>query len=81
MQKVIQLAAKLYECRDTAKTFLGDGYSERMREYGEIVSAVSNQKRISIIQAAIELAQDHQASGYEKIQILASAVEIIEPSD
>lgn len=74
-----QIAAKLYECRDTAKFLLGDGYDERMREYAEIVSAVSNAKGIGIIQAATEIAANPQASGYEKIQILASAVEIIEP--
>jgi len=80
MQKQIQITAKIYECRDAAKSLLGDGYNKRMFEYGEIISAVSSSKKIGIIAAASELANDPRASGYEKIQILASAVEMIEPS-
>lgn len=80
MQKQTQIAAKLYECRDTAKNLLGEEYKKKMDEYGEIVSNVSNSKGIGILEAASELAKDSRASGYEKIQILASAVELIEPS-
>lgn len=41
----VQMAAKLYECRDHAKKLLGDKYHDRMRDWGEVVTACAKQVR------------------------------------
>ena len=79
MEKQIQIAAKLYECREAARLLLGDSYSVRMAEYGQIVNCVAEGKSLGILEAATEIAKDPALNGYEKIQVLASAVELIEP--
>ena len=36
-EQAVKMAAKLYECRDTAKRLFGDTYHERMAAYGQTV--------------------------------------------
>jgi len=36
-EQAVKMAAKLYECRDTAKRLLGDGYQKRMTAYAQAV--------------------------------------------
>ena len=48
MKNVAQIAAKMYECRDTARRLLGDKYPDRMLELGQAIKALSLQKRLEI---------------------------------
>lgn len=77
----IRLAAKLYECRDAARTLLGEQYLARMAEYGATIRQVAAAKQCSDIKAAMLLAQspDH-STGVGQVLCLAAAVELIEPS-
>ena len=55
-EQAVKMAAKLYECRDTAKLVFGDGYHKRMEAYGQVVKSAANALRCSDIAAATTLA-------------------------
>jgi hypothetical protein len=80
MANVVQIAAKLYECRDAARTILGDKYQERMREYGDSIRSVAAAKECSELEAGKMLA-DAGGGGVATVLMLAATVEIIEPSN
>lgn len=80
MTNVVQIAAKLYECRDAARTILGDKYPERMREYGDSIRSVAAAKECSELVAGKMLAEA-AGGGMTTVLVLAATVEIIEPSN
>ena len=75
-----RMIAKLYECRDAARTLLGEKYPERMAEYGKEIRAVAINKKITDIKAAILLSSIPAASRVGSLLYLAALVEMIEPS-
>ena len=75
-----RMIAKLYECRDAARTLLGEKYPARMAEYGKEIRAIAINKEISDIKAAMLLASVPDPSGIGSVLYLAAAVELIEPS-
>ena len=75
----VQMAAKLYECRDTAKRLLGAKYGERMRDWGEVVTARATQEKCGVMAAGIRTAR--MVDGMDAVMILAATVELVEPSN
>lgn len=75
----VQMAAKLYECRDTAKRLLGTKYGERMRGWGEVVTACATQEKCDTMAAGIRMAR--MVDGMDAVMILAATVELVEPSN
>ena len=80
MANAIQIAARLYECRDAARNILGVKYAEKMREYGDSVRAVAKVKECGELEAGKMLAEA-TGGGMTAILVLAATVEIIEPSN
>lgn len=81
MEKLVKIAARLYECRDTAKQLLGDKYLERMKLYGEWIRKVSESRKIDDLAAAKEIINTiGTEDGMVVMHIIAAAVELIEPS-
>jgi len=78
----IQIAAKLYDCRDTMKSLFGETYSEVTREYKEHLQAFADRNKVSVIDAALSIAKGLEANGHGRAipLLLASAVELVEPS-
>ena len=83
----IKLAAKLYKCRDTAKRLYGDQYKSKMVEYGKIITAAMKKHKLdSEVEAAMKIIEEaattekHDGSGITIMNLLAAAVEMIEPS-
>jgi len=74
------LAPKLYETRNTARMLLGEGYSARMKELGAMVAKVAAGRRTGALDAAQDVVRAADLDGFEAIQVLAAAVELIEPS-
>lgn len=70
MEKQIQIAAKLYECREAARLLLGDGYAVRMAEYGQLVYGVAEGRRLGILEAATEIANDMEQPKTELRQVI-----------
>ena len=78
-EQAVKMAAKLYECRDTAKRVFGDGYHKRMEAYGQVVKSAANALNCSDIAAATTLA--NKVGGMAAICYLAAVVEMTEPSN
>ena len=79
-EQAVKMAAKLYECRDTAKQVFGDSYHERMEAYGQKVTSVANTLNCSYMAAATKLANTAD-DGMVAVCYLAAVVEMIEPSN
>ncbi|WP_458763612.1 hypothetical protein [Cupriavidus basilensis] len=80
-QQAIQTAAKLYETRDTMELLLGDKYKERMAELGGAIQKIAARKGKDVLMTAKEICSDPGMTGMKKIQIMAAAVELLEPSE
>ena len=78
--QAIKVAARLYECRDAAKSVLGEGYHERMKAYGQTVKSAANAMGCSDIAAATTLS-NKAGGGMAAIFYLAAVVEMTEPSN
>lgn len=74
----VQLAAQLYDCRDTVRRFLGETYHEIMQPIGKAVIARSEQEQCDTLAAGIRLAKT--VDGMSAVMILAATVELVEPS-
>lgn len=79
-QKQVQMAAKLYEMRDTAKRLLGDVYKARMAEMGKLLTDAAAHAQIEPMAAAIRLCKSPNLSGTDVLMVMAAAVELAEPS-
>jgi len=79
-EQAVKMAAKLYECRDTAKRVFGDGYHARMEAYGQVVKSAANALNCSDVAAATMLA-NKVGGGMAAICYLAAVVEMTEPSN
>ncbi|MFY9326481.1 MAG: hypothetical protein WAO76_00435 [Georgfuchsia sp.] len=75
----VQMAAKLYECRDTAKSLLGDRYQAAMRDWGEVVLRRATIENSGVMAAGIHMAQ--MVRGVDAMMLLAATVELVEPSN
>jgi hypothetical protein len=77
-ESAIKVAAKLYECRDTARSLLGAHYAGDMAKWGRLIGALSKKRGCSELDAAKGLADE--AGGMGAVLILAAYVELSEPS-
>ena len=75
-----KLAAKFYETGTTAKMLLGDHYSGRMQELGAVLTKVASVRKTGTLDAAQDVVRAADLYGFEAIQVLAAAVELMEPS-
>lgn len=76
----VQMAAKLYEARDAMRRMLGERYAARMAELGGVLKKVSARDSVNEIQAAQVVIKAIDAQGYDALQLLAAAVELVEPT-
>ena len=81
----VQLAAKLYECRDTCKKLWGVEWKKEVEFHTRLIQAAMKKHNINNeIQAAMKLINDvgeADSSGVFTMKCLAAAVELIEPSN
>jgi len=75
----IQMAAKLYECRDAARSLLGTHYKRDMELWALAITGVAASDKCSELAAANKMAKE--AGGFGAIVVLAAYVEMAEPSD
>jgi len=79
----VQMAAKLYECRDTAKSFYRNEYKTKLQPYIRIVKEVMKANNLDSIPALLLISktETYQESGMTQMLFMAAVVEIIEPSN
>lgn len=81
----IQMAAKLYKCRDTCKNLYGADWKNKVSFHTNLIHAAM--KKYSIdneIEAAIMLVkqlENNGGGGFFAVKCFAAAVELIEPSN
>lgn len=83
MEQKIKLAAKMYRCRDTARSVYKDRFPEKMAEYKGYIQGYIGAYGGDEIKAVLKLAEKLRGDECEGIAIMlltAAAVEIIEPS-
>lgn len=85
MEQQIKIAAKMYECRDTAKSLAkmqGEDYKEMLRPYSEIIEQVMKAKKLDHIPALIEISKTrtYEESGMTQLLFMAALTEMMEPS-
>lgn len=81
-QKTVQLAATLYNIRDTTRRLLGDKYPAKMAEMGKVVTQFAEMRNVNVLAAAQWMAEQPEMRGNETttMLVLAAAVELIEPT-
>lgn len=82
MEKQIKIAAKLYECRDTAKNFFKEQYKEKLQPYSHILKQVMKSNNLEEIPALLKISstEHYQENGLAQMMYMAAVVELIEPS-
>jgi len=83
MKNAIEVTAKLYKCRDTAKSFLGEKYNEKLEPYTHIIKQVMKANEEEEIPALLRISktEHYQENGFAQMMYMAAIVELIEPSE
>jgi len=74
----VRLAARLYEMRDTAKTFNGDRWPDRGAEWQRVICAVMKRYGLAELPAATMLAEGPKVPPLAVAEIMGAAVEMNE---
>ena len=82
MEQQVKLAAKLYQCRDTAKRFFRDEYEAKLKPYRNIIEAHQKKFNLEVLPSVLELCsfESVRDNGMATMLFMAAAVEMIEPS-
>lgn len=82
MEQQVKLAAKLYQCRDTAKRFFRDEYEAKLKPYRNIIEAHQKKFNLEVLPSVLELCsfESVRDNGMATMLFMAAAVEMIETS-
>lgn len=85
MEEQIKMAAKLYECRDSAKSLAkmqNKDYKQMLEPYTVIIDKVMKANKLDHIPALLKISetQTYQESAVTQLMFMAALVEMIEPS-
>jgi hypothetical protein len=75
----VQIAAKLYEYRDSVRFILGTRYPAKMAELGEVIREVAKAGAESELAAAMRIAKGENEPQLTML-LMAAFVEMTEPS-
>lgn len=77
----VAMAAKMYECRATARRLLGDKFHQRMDEYASVVRAVAKRDNCNDIVAGATVIKEARLQGMDSLLLMAAVVEMTEPAN
>ena len=82
MEKEIKIAAKLYECRDSAKLLFKTEYKKKIQPYIDALNNLMKAKELKVIPALLLISKTeaYQESGMTQLMFMTAVVEILEPS-
>lgn len=82
MEKELKITAKLYEYRDTMKSFLKDSYKERLQPYTLLIKKVMKANKVEEIGALLLISETeiYQENPMSQIMFMSAVVEMIEPT-
>lgn len=83
MKKQIKIAAKLYQCRDTAKRFYKDEFKYKVEPYKECIRKYMDKSDKDELLSVMEICEvdEMKEKGFAIIMFMAAAIELIEPSN
>lgn len=80
-RQTVEIASKLYQMQDGARSLLGDRYAERMAELRKTIEIVMAKFKCNELAAALKICQaNDDMGGFEVVFIMAAAAEMIEPT-
>lgn len=81
MREQIQLAAKLYQCQETAKSLFKGEYKEKVQPYIDLLNKLRNERKEDVLKTVIQVCKEDKIknSGMAIMMFMAAAVEIVEP--
>lgn len=80
-EQIVSIAARMYGCRRTCKSFLGAKYDEVIGGYAKSIRHVATERKIGHLEAAHAMAKEMQALYADPIIticLMAAAVDIAE---
>ena len=77
----VETTAKMYECRDVARTILGDRFKPSMAELEKAIRAVAKRDKCHNIVAGATVIKEARLEGMESLMLMAAIVEMVEPSN
>lgn len=82
MGNPVKIAAKLYECRDTAKRFFRDEFPEKIKPYQNVIKGVMKKHELDVLPAILFISktETYQSDGMIQLLFMAAACELLEPS-
>lgn len=85
MEEAIKITAKLYECRDSAKSLAkmkGIDYKEMLQDYIDIIGAVMKKEKLEHIPALLFISKmkTYNENGMTQLLFMAGLCEMMEPS-
>jgi uncharacterized membrane protein len=82
MEQQVKIAAKLYQCRDTAKRFFRDEYEAKLKPYKNIIESHQKKFNLDVLPSVLELCsfESVRDNGMATMLFMAAAVEMVEHS-
>jgi len=82
MEQQVKIAAKLYQCRDTAKRFFRDEYEAKLKPYKNIIESHQKKFNLDVLPSVLELCslESVRDNGMAIMLFMAAAVEMVEHS-
>ena len=79
----LEIANKLYRCRDTISRFYREEFHEKILPYQKIILAHSKKHDVDTLTAVMEICEmdEIKNEGMVTVLFMAAAVELIEPSN
>lgn len=81
LEQNIAIAAKMYECRDTARRLLRDLFEESMADRARIIGYIMHRDKCNEIVAGATAIKENSAGGMDSVLWMACVVEMVEPSN
>lgn len=76
----IEIAARLYDIRDTTRRILGERYKERMERIGMILEVNAAIDKVSVLSSATALCKQRGLCGMDLMCVMSAVVELTEPT-
>jgi len=79
-EKQVGIASKMYSARNSMRYLFADTYATRCKEWQEVIKRVAGGKKLSEIQAMIDIMKNLDGKEMAQMWIMAAYVEMVEPS-
>lgn len=80
-EQQVKIANRMYECRDSSRSILGENYHDKMRTLMVLVRKVAADHNESEIQAGARIIRECGFTGVNLMFMMAAVVECVEPSE